>query len=96
MRVDLNRLRGMGQNGGPPPQTPPPPPPPPSPMYWPPMWTEPRTIVIRETAEPRIVASSCEWYEDLKAGGICQAPAMWLIVSGLGVGALVLFGVLRK
>lgn len=94
MTLDLNALRGIG-NGEPPPPQPPPPQPPP-PHWWPPMWTEPRTIVIRERAEsPQPVASPCEWYEDLKANDVCQAPAVWLIVSG-GVAALLIAGLFLR
>jgi hypothetical protein len=51
-------------------------------------------------AAPLYVASvparTCTWYEDAKtdaAGStVCQAPAVWLIVAGLGAAALILIG----
>lgn len=57
--------------------------------YWP--GYEAGPLYVASVAVP-----TCAWYEDRKmdaAGNtVCQAPAVWLIVAGLGAAALVLLG----
>ena len=89
------RLLGLGNGPPPPPPPPPPGPPPPWPMMFPMYQPSPTVYIERDYA--RQVEAPCQWYEDLQSAGdtvYCRAPAMWLVIAG--VGAATLFMLTRK
>jgi hypothetical protein len=60
-------------------------------MIWPPY--QPTVYVERERNYTHQVETPCEWYEDLQSAGdtvYCRAPAMWLVIAGVGAATLFL------
>jgi len=56
-------------------------------MMWPPY--QPTVYIERDYAQQ--VEAPCKWYEDLHSVGgdvYCRAPAMWLVIAGVGIGTL--------
>jgi hypothetical protein len=63
-------------------------------MMWPPY--QPTVYVQREDYSHQVEAP-CKWYEDLQSAGdtvYCRAPAMWVVLAGIG--AATLFMMTRK